>query len=71
LEYEVKKKNIREKDNKYCSRDELMSMGSEYLLKQTNEKIASKEAGLDLHPVTTLEIQKHLDSFGLPQAFGT
>jgi elongation factor 3 len=71
LEYEVKKKNIREKENKYYSRDELMSMGFEHLLKQTDEKIASKEAGLDLRPVTTSEIQKHLDSFGLPQEFGT
>ena len=71
LEYEVKKKNVREKDNKYFSRDELMSMGFEHLIKQTDEKIASKEAGLDLRPVTTSEIQKHLDGFGLPQEFGT
>eukprot|EP00977_Amphora_coffeiformis_P023818 scaffold14477_cov164-Amphora_coffeaeformis.AAC.2 len=71
LEYEVKKKNVREKDNKYYSRDELMSMGFEHLIKQTDEKIASKEAGLDLRPVTTSEIQKHLDGFGLPQEFGT
>ena len=71
LEYEVKKKNVREKDNKYYSRDELMSMGFDHLIKQTDEKIASKEAGLDLRPVTTSEIQKHLDGFGLPQEFGT
>jgi elongation factor 3 len=71
LEYEVKKKNIREKDNKYYSRDELLGMGFEHLLKQTDEKIAAKEAGLDLRPVTTSEIQGHLDAFGLPQEFGT
>ena len=71
LEYEVKKKHIPEKDNKYYSRDELMGMGFEHLLKQTDEKIAAKEAGLDLRPVTTSEIQKHLDGFGLPQEFGT
>ena len=71
LEYEVKKKNVREKDNKYYSRDELLSMGLEHLLKQTDEKIAAKEAGLDLRPVTTSEIQTHLDAFGLPQEFGT
>lgn len=46
-------------------------MGFEHLLKQTDEKIAAKEAGLDLRPVTTTEIQKHLDGFGLPQEFGT
>jgi len=71
LEYEVKKKHVPEKDNKYYSRDELMGMGFEHLLKQTDEKIAAKEAGLDLRPVTTSEIQKHLDGFGLPQEFGT
>jgi len=67
LEYEVKKKNIREKDNKYYTRDELLALGFEHLIKQTDEKIAAKEAGLDLRPVTTTEIQKHLDGFGLPQ----
>lgn len=71
VEYEVKKVNVKEKDNKYYSKDELLSMGFEHLLKQTDEKIASKEAGLDLRPVTTSEIQKHLDGFGLPQEFGT
>jgi elongation factor 3 len=42
LEYEVKKKNIKEKDNKYYSRDELFALGFEHLIKQTDEKIASK-----------------------------
>lgn len=58
LEYEIKKKNIREKDNKYYTRDELLGMGFEHLLRQTDEKIAAKEAGMDLRPVTTSEIQK-------------
>ncbi|CAB9514760.1 [NU+] prion formation protein 1 [Seminavis robusta] len=71
LEYEVKKTGVPEKDNKYYSKDDLLAMGFEKLLKQTDEKIASKEAGLDLRPVTTSEIQKHLDGFGLEQEFGT
>ena len=71
MEYEVHKKNTREKDNRYYSRAELLAMGFEKLLKQTDEKIAAKEAGLDLRPVTTTEIQKHLDDFGLAQEFGT
>lgn len=71
LEYEVKKKNVREKDNKYYSKEELLSMGFAQLLKQTDEKIAAKEAGLDIRPVTITEIQKHLDDFGLSQEFGT
>ena len=71
LEYEVKKKNVPERDNKYYTKDELLSMGLKQLLKQTDEKIAAKEAGLDIRPVTISEIQKHLDDFGLPQEFGT
>jgi elongation factor 3 len=71
LEYEVKKKNVPERDNKYYTRDELLALGFEKLLKQTDEKIAAKEAGLDLRPCTTTEIQKHLDDFGLSQEFGT
>ena len=46
-------------------------MGFKHLLRQTDEKIASKEAGLDLRPVTTSEIQSHLDDFGLAQECGT
>lgn len=71
LEYEVKKYGVREKDNKYYSRDDLLARGFEHLIKQTDEKIAAKEAGLDLRSVTTSEIQKHLDDFGLEQDFGT
>jgi len=55
----------------YFSKEELLSMGFERLLKQTDEKIAAKEAGLDLRPVTVTEVQKHLDNFGLAQEFGT
>jgi len=53
------------------SRDSLLALGLEKWLKQTDEKIAAKEAGLDLRPTTTTEIQKHLDDFGLAQEFGT
>jgi len=62
---------VPEKDNIYVSKDELLAMGFKHLLRQTDEKIASKEAGLDLRPVTTSEIQAHLDDFGLAQEFGT
>ena len=71
LEYEIKKRNVREKANIYVSKDELLAMGFKHLLRQTDEKIASKEAGLDLRPCTTTEIQRHLVDFGLPQEFGT
>jgi len=71
LEYEVKKLNVRERDNKYYSKSELLSMGFEKLIKQADEKIAAKEAGLDIRPITLTEIQKHLDDFGLAKEFGT
>lgn len=71
MEYEVKKRNVREKDNKFYSLEELLGMGFEKLIKQTDEKIAAREAGLDLRPCTTTEIQRHLDDFGLAQEFGT
>jgi len=71
LEYEIKIKHVPERNNKYYTKDELLGMGFERLMKQTDEKIAAKEAGLDLRPVTITEIQKHLDDFGLAQEFGT
>lgn len=71
LEYEVKKKNVRERDNKYFSKSELLAMGFQKLIKQADEKIAAKEAGLDIRPITLTEIQKHLDDFGLAKEFGT
>jgi len=67
----VKKRNVPEKDNRYYSKGELLSMGFIGLLRQADEKIASKEAGLDLRPCTTTEIQRHLDDFGLEKEFGT
>lgn len=71
VEYEVKKKNVREKDNKFYSREKLLGMGFEKLIKQSDEKISAREAGLDLRPCTVTEIQRHLDDFGLAQEFGT
>lgn len=72
LEYEIKKVGVPEKNNKYYSRDVLINEhGLEKHLKQADEKIAAVEAGLDLRPVTTSEIQRHLDNFGLAQEFGT
>ena len=72
LEYEVKKRHIPEKNNKYYTREELISEhGLENTLKQADEKIAAVDAGLDLKSVTTSEIQRHLDLFGLEKEFGT
>lgn len=71
LEYEIKKKNVPERDNKFMTVDELLGMGLEKLIKRTDEKFAARDAGLDLRPCTTTEIQRHLDDFGLAQEFGT
>eukprot|EP00668_Euglena_longa_P003939 GGOE01004618.1.p1 GENE.GGOE01004618.1~~GGOE01004618.1.p1 ORF type:complete len:1011 (-),score=290.10 GGOE01004618.1:513-3407(-) len=71
LEYEVKFVGRPEKDNRYLTRAQLIQMGHEKLMKQVDERVAAEEAGLDLRPLTTKEIQRHLDDFGLPQEFGT
>eukprot|EP00669_Euglena_mutabilis_P011209 TRINITY_DN5871_c0_g1_i1.p2 TRINITY_DN5871_c0_g1~~TRINITY_DN5871_c0_g1_i1.p2 ORF type:complete len:625 (-),score=338.80 TRINITY_DN5871_c0_g1_i1:675-2549(-) len=71
LEYEAKFIGRPEKDNRYIPRSKLISMGLEKMVKQLDEKVAAEEAGLDLRTLTTKEIQRHLDDFGLPQEFGT
>jgi len=71
LEYEIKKRHVKEKNNKFYGRDELLEMGLEMHVKQADERIAAVEAGLDLRPITTSEIQKHLNDFGLEKEFGT
>mmetsp|Transcript_25748 Transcript_25748/g.33738 ORF Transcript_25748/g.33738 Transcript_25748/m.33738 type:complete len:1268 (-) Transcript_25748:328-4131(-) len=71
LEYEVTFVDRPEKDNKYMTIDELEAMGFSNLIKQFDEKVKARTAGLDIRPTTTREIQKHLDDFGLEQEFGT
>mmetsp|Transcript_27727 Transcript_27727/g.50043 ORF Transcript_27727/g.50043 Transcript_27727/m.50043 type:complete len:1266 (+) Transcript_27727:123-3920(+) len=71
LEYEVTFVDRPEKDNKYMTIEELEAMGFSNLIKQYDEKVKAREAGLDIRPTTTREIQKHLDDFGLEQEFGT
>ncbi|GMI44094.1 hypothetical protein TrCOL_g9238 [Triparma columacea] len=72
LEYEIKKIGVPEKNNKFYPKSVLLNeYGLEKHIKQADEKIAAIEAGLDLRPVTTSEIQRHLDNFGLAREFGT
>jgi len=71
LEYEVSFVDRPERDNKYLTIEQLEAMGFSNLIKQFDEKVKAREAGLDIRPTTTREIQKHLDDFGLEQEFGT
>ncbi|GMI10223.1 hypothetical protein TrRE_jg13565 [Triparma retinervis] len=72
LEYEIKKIGVPERNNKFYPKSVLINeYGLEKHIKQADEKIAAIEAGLDLRPVTTSEIQRHLDNFGLAREFGT
>ena len=70
LEYEVHFQGMRDKDNKYLTRDELEIMGFGPLCRAIDEKVASEAAGIDLRTCTTSEVQAHLDDFNLAQEFG-
>ena len=57
--------------NKYIPLEEMIGMGLQKLVEQCDAKIAAMAAGLDLRPLVTHEIQKHLDDFALEAEFGT
>jgi elongation factor 3 len=71
LEYEVKFQGMREKDNKFLTRDDLEDLGFGPLCRQIDEKVAAEAAGIDLRSNTSSEIQTHLDDFNLHKEFGT
>ena len=73
-EYEVKWAHqdgtgMEEKHNQYVPRIVLDGNGFFKMMKAVDDKIAA-ESG-NVKPLTTSEIQKHLDNFGLHEEFGT
>lgn len=58
-------------DNKYIPLEKMIEMGLQKLVQQCDAKIAAMAAGLDVRPLLTAEIQKHLDDFNLEAEFGT
>ena len=71
VEYEVHWYGTNDKANTYVTREALAEKGWGQLCKQFDVKWAAQEAGMDLRPVTTREVQAHLDDFGLEKEFGT
>jgi len=75
LEYECKFVGMREKDNKYLTRDVIAAMGLTGLMRQVDERVAAEQAGIfsevGLRTTTSIEVQKHLDDFNLAMEFGT
>lgn len=53
----------------YISREELEKRGLSKLVQQADARMAALAAGTDNRPVTTKEIQAHLDDFALAKEF--
>lgn len=70
FEYEVKWIGMPETENSWIPRDRLERWGLEKFLQRTDDREAAR-ANLMARPLTAGVIQKHLDDFGLEEAFGT
>lgn len=53
----------------YIAREELERRGLSKLVQQADARMAALAAGTDNRPVTTKEIQAHLDDFALAKEF--
>ncbi|CAI5730704.1 unnamed protein product [Hyaloperonospora brassicae] len=71
LEYECKMVGLTERHNKRFTLEQLQDMGLGALAEAEDIRQATLSGGLDLRPLTTKEIQRHLDDFALPAEFGT
>jgi elongation factor 3 len=58
-------------ENKYIPLEKMIEMGHGKLVQQCDAKVAAANAGLDLRPLLTAEIQGHLDDFALEAEYGT
>lgn len=58
-------------ENKYLTMETLIEMGFAKEIQQCDARIAAANAGLDLRPLVTAEIQGHLDDFNLDAEYGT
>lgn len=69
--YEAKMVNMTEKHNRLFTLEQLQEMGLGRLAEAEDIRQATLAAGLDLRPLTTREIQRHLNDFNLAPEFGT
>ncbi|TYZ68942.1 hypothetical protein PybrP1_008695 [[Pythium] brassicae (nom. inval.)] len=71
LVYEAKLVGMSERHNKLYTLEQLQEMGLGKLAEAEDTRQATLAGGLDLRPLTTKEIQRHLDDFNLAAEFGT
>ncbi|KAJ0398292.1 hypothetical protein P43SY_000814 [Pythium insidiosum] len=71
LEYECKIVGMSERHNRVYTGEQLIEMGLGKLVEREDARQATLAAGTDLRPLTTREVQRHLDDFGLNKEFGT
>ena len=57
-------------ENKYIALETMIEMGYQKQVLECDARIAAANAGLDLRPLITAEIQGHLDDFALDAEFG-
>mmetsp|Transcript_33591 Transcript_33591/g.74378 ORF Transcript_33591/g.74378 Transcript_33591/m.74378 type:complete len:1029 (+) Transcript_33591:223-3309(+) len=69
-EYEVQWVNMHPENNTWIPRDELVDMGFEKMVNEVDAKEAAAQ-GLYSKPLTSANIQKHLEDFGLEPEFST
>lgn len=69
-EYEVQWIGLGPDKNVWLPRDQLVQMGFEKMVVEVDAKEAA-QAGLMAKPLTSLNIQKHLEDFGLESEFST
>ncbi|CAN0086830.1 unnamed protein product [Scytosiphon promiscuus] len=69
LKYECSFVGMGPKHNRYIAREELEKRGLSKLVQQADARMAALAAGTDNRPVTTKEIQAHLDDFALAKEF--
>jgi len=69
-EYEVKFVNMDHNSNRYIPIDKLLKWGFEKHIKVVDEKVAQR-AGAFATPLTTVNVEKHLEAVGLDKEFGT
>ncbi|EIE22864.1 elongation factor EF-3 [Coccomyxa subellipsoidea C-169] len=69
-EYEVQWKNCTPDQNTYIVRDKLVDMGFEKLVNELDVKEAAR-LGMHTRPLTTAQVQQHLQDLGIDPEFGT
>ncbi|DBA01643.1 TPA: hypothetical protein N0F65_010294, partial [Lagenidium giganteum] len=71
LEYECKMVGQSESKNRFYTLERMLELGLGKMAEMEDARQATVAAGMDLRPLTTKEVQRHLNDFGLDVEFGT